>query len=288
MSPRFPVAFRPPAFASWASCPAEEFRSPHGRPTRHSPGPRRGFHVPHIRATAGLGALFTSRPSGALATGPIPPATACPLSQGPGPITRSSSHPPELSITRRHRGFTRVHPPDRPQRLVVPRMEQGPLGHSPGFAPRQARPAAHAGAGDGHRALARSHMTDIVGPPIHELTQNVRPRVARSAWTCPGSRPRRTWPPGPDCVPATTNPRGNTKPAGPAKATPRSAPSSPSAPGPPAAPAPTSAPSSDACTTGSSRVIHSLAVSVPSTSGNKRGGRPLGGPVDPRPVMAGV
>ena len=87
MSPRFPAAFRLPAFAFWASCPAEEFRSPHGRPTRHSPGPRRGFHVPHIRVTAGLGALFTPRPSGALAAGPIPPATARPLSQGPGPIT---------------------------------------------------------------------------------------------------------------------------------------------------------------------------------------------------------
>jgi len=87
MSPRFPAAFRLPAFACWASCPAEEFRSPHGRPTRHSPGPRRGFHVPHIRVTAGLGALFTPRPSGALAAGPIPPATARPLSQGPGPIT---------------------------------------------------------------------------------------------------------------------------------------------------------------------------------------------------------
>ena len=79
--------FGQPAFASWASCPAEEFRSPHGRPTRPSPGLRRGFHVPHIRVTAGLGALFTSRPSGALATGPIPPVAARPLSQGPGPIT---------------------------------------------------------------------------------------------------------------------------------------------------------------------------------------------------------
>src|SRR5664279_3777757 len=70
MSPRFPAAFRLPAFASWASCPAEGFRPPHGRPTRHSPGPRRGFHVPHIRVTAGLGALFTPRPSGALARAP--------------------------------------------------------------------------------------------------------------------------------------------------------------------------------------------------------------------------
>jgi len=193
MSPRFPVAFRLPAFASWASCPAEEFRSPHGRPTRHSPGPRRGFHVPHIRVTAGLGALFTPRPSGAHTTGPIPPAAARPHFQGLGPITPVLIPSPELSITRRHQGFTRVHPPGLPPRLVIPWMDQGPLGSSPGFAPQQAGPAAHARAGDGHRALARSYTTDTVGPPIHELTRNVRPRVARSVSTWPASGSGGCW-----------------------------------------------------------------------------------------------
>jgi hypothetical protein len=103
--------------------------------------------------------------------------------QGPGPITPVLIPSPGLSITRRHQGFTRVHPPGLPPRLVIPWMDQGPLGSSPGFAPQQAGPAAHARAGDGHRALARSYTTDTVGPPIHELTRNVRPRVARSAWT---------------------------------------------------------------------------------------------------------
>src|SRR5690242_3653665 len=37
--PWFPVAFRPPAFASWASCSRREFRSPHGRPTGWHPDP---------------------------------------------------------------------------------------------------------------------------------------------------------------------------------------------------------------------------------------------------------
>ena len=32
---RFPVAFRPPAFASWPSCPAREFSPPYGRLTAH-------------------------------------------------------------------------------------------------------------------------------------------------------------------------------------------------------------------------------------------------------------
>ena len=49
--------------------------------------------------------------------------------------------------------------------------------------PEQAGPAAYAGAGDGHRALARSHTPGIAGPLIHALTGNVRPRVARSGWT---------------------------------------------------------------------------------------------------------
>ena len=106
-----------------------------------------------------------------------------PTSRGQALSPRSLIPSPELSITRRHQGFTRVHPPGLPPRLVIPWMDQGPLGSSPGFAPQQARPAAHARAGDGHRALARSYTTDTVGPPIHELTRNVRPRVARSAWT---------------------------------------------------------------------------------------------------------
>src|SRR5258708_8041976 len=32
-SSRFPAAFRPPAFAFWAPCPARGFRPPYGRPT---------------------------------------------------------------------------------------------------------------------------------------------------------------------------------------------------------------------------------------------------------------
>ena len=42
MLSRFPAAFRQPAFASWASCPAREFGPPYGRPTSAAaaaPGP---------------------------------------------------------------------------------------------------------------------------------------------------------------------------------------------------------------------------------------------------------
>lgn len=37
---RFPVAFRPPAFASWASCPARGFRPSYDRPTAPPPAAR--------------------------------------------------------------------------------------------------------------------------------------------------------------------------------------------------------------------------------------------------------
>jgi hypothetical protein len=103
-----------------------------GLPSK-SPDPGRGFHVPHIRDATGLGALFTPRPSGALTAGPIPPAAARPLCQEPGPITPVFIHLPELSLTGRHQGFTRVRPPGLPPRLDDPRMERRPLGLLPGL-----------------------------------------------------------------------------------------------------------------------------------------------------------
>jgi hypothetical protein len=184
MTPWFPVAFRPPAFACWASCSRRGVLLPSRSAYQTaSAWTRRDFHVPHIRVTAGLGALFTPGPSGAHTAGPIPPAAACPLYQGPGLITPACIPSPGLSITRRHQGFIHIHPPGLPPCLWSPDGSRTSWACSPGFAPQQAGPAAHARAGDGHRALARSYTTDTVGPPIHELTRNVRPRVAQSGST---------------------------------------------------------------------------------------------------------
>ena len=135
--------------------PAEDFHPPHGRPTRrvpkHPPGPRRGFHVPHTRVTAGLGALFTPRPRGAQPTGPIPPAVARPLFQGPGPIAPVHIPSPEAVY---YGASSRVHSrsPARPSpRPGHPWMEQGqPWAHSPGSAPR--RPGACSARRGGRRA----------------------------------------------------------------------------------------------------------------------------------------
>ena len=117
----------------------------------HPPGPRRGFHVPHTRVTAGLGALFTPRPRGAQPTGPIPPAVARPLFQGPGPIAPVHIPSPEAVY---YGASSRVHSrsPARPSpRPGHPWMEQGqPWAHSPGSAPR--RPGACSARRGGRRA----------------------------------------------------------------------------------------------------------------------------------------
>jgi hypothetical protein len=53
-------------------------------------------------------------------------------------LIRRVSHLPELSITRRHQGFTHVHPPGLLPSLLVPGWNKDPLGTLPGFASRQA------------------------------------------------------------------------------------------------------------------------------------------------------
>jgi len=84
--PRFPAAFRPPAFASWASCPARGLRPPYGRlttpPQRRGPG--RGFRVPHAWDPAGSGCPLYPGGGGVHTAGhsPRPPPAA---SQRPAP-----------------------------------------------------------------------------------------------------------------------------------------------------------------------------------------------------------
>jgi hypothetical protein len=70
--PRFPAAFRLPAFASWASCPARGFRPPCDRPTAPpaSSADPDGVSVFRTRETRlGLGALCT--PGAAVPARPV-------------------------------------------------------------------------------------------------------------------------------------------------------------------------------------------------------------------------
>ena len=96
MRARFPAAFRPPAFASWASCPAREFRpSTVGLPTtRHGVPDPDGVSTFRTHETRpGSGALSTpgtavfTRPSGH-------PGRRLPPLSGQVPITPvTASHP---------------------------------------------------------------------------------------------------------------------------------------------------------------------------------------------------
>ncbi|SCE55217.1 hypothetical protein GA0115245_15012 [Streptomyces sp. di188] len=129
-----PAAFRPPASASWASCPAGGIppllRSAY---RAHRPGPRRGFHVPRTRDTAGVGAPYTPGP--AVFPRPVdrprPPLAASSSGQALAPW--SSSRHPRLGLTRHHRGFTCVRPSGLPLARLLPRTERGPLGFFPGL-----------------------------------------------------------------------------------------------------------------------------------------------------------
>ena len=160
-----PVAFRPPASASWASCPAEGFCPSCDRPTHPDRiGPRRGFHVPRMQDATGVGAPSTPRP--AVFTRPAcrfrSPLAASASGQAlpPGCSSRRSG----LSITRRHRGFTCVRPSGLPLARLLPRTERGPLGFSLELrTPSRQDPSAHVKAGTGHRTLTRNYASGIAG-----------------------------------------------------------------------------------------------------------------------------
>ena len=135
---RFPVAFRLPAFASWASCtrqglgpslppayrhPQTAWRTPTGFPCsarmRHDwgwvPPVPRGRWCPHGRIQS------------LAATGRLP--TARPLS------SRFSDPSQEAQLTRHQRGFTGIHPMPSLPLACEPRTERGLLGFPVSFAP---------------------------------------------------------------------------------------------------------------------------------------------------------
>ena len=135
---RFPVAFRPPALASWASCtrrglgpslppayrhPLPAWRTPTGFPCsarmRHdwgwAPSVPRGRWCPHGRAQS-LAAICR-----------LP--TARPLS------SRRSTPSRDVQLTRHQRGFTGIHPMPSLPLACGPRTERAPLGFPVSFAP---------------------------------------------------------------------------------------------------------------------------------------------------------
>ena len=108
---RFPAAFRPPAFASWAPCPAKDFRPSYDRPTgrpaptracRADPGEVSTFRTHETRT--GPGALYT--PGTAVFAGrrPVRGRRLPPLS-GRSLAPRSNSPARDVSVTRHQQGF---------------------------------------------------------------------------------------------------------------------------------------------------------------------------------------
>ena len=128
MLPRFPAAFRPPAFASWASCPARGFRPSYDRPTAPpSARTRTGFPCSaRVRPGwggcplyPGGGGVHATVPRSAVAACRFPAASPC----HPGLATR----PGELELTGHQQGFTGVRPSSLPL-TCGPGTEPAPLG----------------------------------------------------------------------------------------------------------------------------------------------------------------
>ena len=106
---RFPVAFRPPAFASRVVLHpprSSAFLTVSPPDNKSSSGPRRGCHVPHETDATGVGVLCT--PGTVVRSRPAKSPRAAPAaSQRPAPISRSNFPSAEVLMTRRQRGFTR-------------------------------------------------------------------------------------------------------------------------------------------------------------------------------------
>ena len=134
---RFPVAFRPPAFASRSS-DTRRGSGPSSRSayrTTASPGPRQGYHVPHARAATGVGAPST--PGTAVLTRSaygLRPAPAA--SRRPVPTPRYNIPSTGLGAHETSTGVHAIHPSGLPL-ACGPRMERAPLGSPLSFEPRR-------------------------------------------------------------------------------------------------------------------------------------------------------
>ncbi len=176
LNPGFLPPFGTPAFASWAilfppgssasltvGLPATITRpDPDGVPTFrwHEARPGRAPSMPRRRRC----------PRG----WPNAPSRRLPLLSGQPLHPGNATHRPGLTLTRRHQGFTHVHPSGLPL-ACDSRMEQEPLGFNPELRTPQL-PAAHVRAGTDleHSSGATSPLPASYNKP----TRNQRPRVA--------------------------------------------------------------------------------------------------------------
>src|SRR5665811_1415635 len=128
-TPRFPVAFQPPAFASWAvlrPLGISAFLTV-GLPDRNRSGPQRGYHVPLVRDTTGQGANPGN--GGVHTTGQMPPVAACRFSTARS-YTPALQPSPEAHSDETSSGV-QLRSPVGLLLTCGPRMDRAPLGLNP-------------------------------------------------------------------------------------------------------------------------------------------------------------
>jgi hypothetical protein len=187
---RFPVAFRPPAFASRSS----DSRQGVGPSSRSAyrfreAGPRRGYRVPHARAATGVGAPYTPRTMVLTRPGRLPTGTRRFPAAVPKP--RNNIPPCEALV---HEASTGVHSRSPVRSSPRPRLRDGT--GSASVSPRASHPAVTGSARQG-QGQAIEHgpgttLTTSAEPPIlrvHSMRATSRRTANRGCVAMRISRP---------------------------------------------------------------------------------------------------
>jgi hypothetical protein len=170
-----------PSCARWGTGPSS--RSAYRRANRRTPS---GLSCSACDRYSRGGRPLNPGDGGALPASQVRPAGTRRLPAA-GPCSPACRIPPaEVLMTRRHRGFTHVHPSGLPQ-PVVPRMEREPLGTSPGSAPCS-YPQRTPGQGRSLRTGPGTTSPTSADLPSTSTTTHMRPHVAP-----PYSATMRTW-----------------------------------------------------------------------------------------------
>jgi hypothetical protein len=160
-----------PSCARWGTGPSS--RSAYRRASRRTPS---GLSCSACDRCGRGGCPLNPGDGGALPAGQVRPAGTRRLPAA-GPCSPAFCLPPaEVLMTRRHRGFTCVHPSGLPQ-PVVPRVEREPLGLSPGFAPCS-YPQRTPGRGRSLRTGPGATSPTSADLPSTSATLRMRPHVA--------------------------------------------------------------------------------------------------------------